>query len=312
MKLREVVADVKGASDNVAAGSQAMSSCSEEMSQGASEQAAAAEEVSSSMEEMAANIRQNADNALQTEKIALQSAQYAKESSKVVAETVLAMQQIAKKISVIQEISVQTRMLSLNATIEAARAQEHGKGFSVVASEVRGLAERTQTAAIEINELATYSVDISGKAGAMLEELVPNIQKTAELVQEISAASNEQSSGAEQINRAIQQLDQVIQQNASVSEEMAATAEELTGQSEYLQSTIAFFGIDGIEQGAKEQTLEAIQAETKVKIDRLKDYQDTEKSPGDARGDTSVRYPINIRQCVKEGKHPLDVEFERY
>jgi methyl-accepting chemotaxis protein len=169
------------------------------------------------MEEMAANIRQNADNALQTEKIALQSAQYAKESSKVVAETVLAMQQIAKKISVIQEISVQTRMLSLNATIEAARAQEHGKGFSVVASEVRGLAERTQTAAIEINELATYSVDISGKAGAMLEELVPNIQKTAELVQEISAASNEQSSGAEQINRAIQQLDQVIQQNASVS-----------------------------------------------------------------------------------------------
>jgi methyl-accepting chemotaxis protein len=242
-KLSEVVNDVKVASDNVAAGSQQMSSGSEELSQGASEQAAAAEEASSSMEQMSANIRQNADNAMQTEKIAVKSATDALEGGKAVAQTVHAMKEIAGKISIIEEIARQTNLLALNAAIEAARAGEHGKGFAVVASEVRKLAERSQKAAAEISDLSSSSVEVAVKAGDMLTRMLPDIQRTAELVQEISAASREQDTGAAQINKAIQQLDQVIQQNASASEEMSATAEELSSQSEQLQETIGFFNI---------------------------------------------------------------------
>jgi methyl-accepting chemotaxis protein len=196
------------------------------------------------MEEMGSNIRQNADNALQTEKIAIKSAQDARDGGKAVEQTVSAMREIAGKISIIEEIARQTNLLALNAAIEAARAGEHGKGFAVVASEVRKLAERSQTAAAEISKLSTSSVDVAEKAGAMLLQLVPDIQKTAELVQEISAACNEQSSGAEQVNKAIQQLEQVIQQNASASEEMASTSEELSSQAERLQDAIAFFKVD--------------------------------------------------------------------
>jgi methyl-accepting chemotaxis protein len=240
-KLRDIVGEVKSATDNVASGSQQLSSSSEEMSQGASEQAAAAEEVSSSMEQMGSNIRQNADNALQTEKIAVKSASDAREGGKAVQETVVAMKEIAGKINIIEEIARQTNLLALNAAIEAARAGEHGKGFAVVASEVRKLAERSQKAAAEISELSANSVDIAVKAGDLLSKMVPDIQKTAELVQEISASSKEQDTGAEQINKAIQQLDQVIQQNAGASEEMSSTSEELASQAEQLQSTIAFF-----------------------------------------------------------------------
>ncbi|MGE5893212.1 MAG: methyl-accepting chemotaxis protein [bacterium] len=244
-KLKSVVAEIKIAADNVASGSQQLSSSSEEMSQGSSEQAAAAEEASSSMEEMAANIRQNADNALQTEKIALKASEDAKEGGKAVSNTVTAMKEIASKINIIEEIARQTNLLALNAAIEAARAGEHGKGFAVVAAEVRKLAERSQTAAAEISGLAGTSVEVAERAGEMLTKIVPDIQKTAELVQEISAASNEQNTGGEQINKAIQQLDQVIQQNAGASEEMASTAEELSSQAEQLQSTMAFFKVDG-------------------------------------------------------------------
>ena len=243
-KLKAIVGDVKTASDNVASGSQELSAGAQQISQGATEQAASIEETSSSMEEMTSNIRQNSDNAQQTEKIAQKSATDAIEGGKAVAETVGAMKEIASKISIIEEIARQTNLLALNAAIEAARAGEHGKGFAVVASEVRKLAERSQTAAGEISHLSSTSVQIAEKAGEMLSKLVPDIQKTAELVQEISAASREQDSGAEQINHAIQQLDQVIQQNAGAAEVLASTSEELSSQADQLQSAISFFKTD--------------------------------------------------------------------
>ena len=244
VKLRGIVADIIASSENVASGSEELSSTSEEMSQGSSEQASAAEEASSSMEEMASNIRQNADNAQQTEKIARKTAEDVQQGGKAVSEAVIAMKQIADKINIIEEISRQTNLLALNAAIEAARAGEHGKGFAVVAAEVRKLAERSQEAAGEITELSSSSVEVAERAGNLFDQLVPDIQKTAELVAEISAASNEQNSGAEQVNRAIQQLDSVTQQNASASEEMASTSEELSSQAQYLQDVISFFKID--------------------------------------------------------------------
>jgi len=249
-KLKEVVMEVQAAADNVASGGQEMSATAQEMSQGATEQAASAEEVSSSMEQMASSIRQNTDNAMQTEKIAIKSAADAKEGGKAVTATVAAMKEIATKISIIEEIARQTNLLALNAAIEAARAGEHGKGFAVVASEVRKLAERSQSAAGEISQLSTSSVAIAEQAGDMLTRMLPDIQKTAELVQEISASSKEQDTGAEQINKAIQQLDQVIQQNASAAEEMASTTEELSSQAEQLKATIAFFTLDSGHQKA--------------------------------------------------------------
>jgi methyl-accepting chemotaxis protein len=248
-KLREIVGEVKAASENVASGSEQLSASAEQMSQGATEQAAAVEEVSSSMEEMTANIKQNADNAAQTEKIALQAAKDAQEGGQAVSQTVSAMKQIAEKISIIEEIARQTNLLALNAAIEAARAGDAGKGFAVVAAEVRKLAERSGSAATEISELSKSSVQVAEQAGEMLTKIVPDIQRTAELIQEINAASREQSIGVEQINKAIQQLDQVIQQNASAAEEMASTSEELSSQAEELQATMAFFKM-GSESGS--------------------------------------------------------------
>ncbi len=242
-KLREIIGQVLSAVENVSSGAQAMSSSSEEMSQGASEQAASAEEASSSIEQMTANIRQNADNAVETEKIAVNAAKNAQDSGQAVNQTVTAMNAIASKIMIIEEIARQTNLLALNAAIEAARAGEQGKGFAVVAAEVRKLAERSQIAAGEINELSTGSVAVAEKAGKLLSELVPNIEKTSELVQEIAAASREQDAGAEQIAKSIQQLDSVIQQNASASEEMSSTAEELSGQAEQLSEMMSFFAI---------------------------------------------------------------------
>jgi methyl-accepting chemotaxis protein len=250
-KLGEIVREVKSAGDNVAAGSAQLSATSQGMSQGATEQAASAEEASSSMEEMASNIRQNADNAAQTEQIATRVSQKASESGGAVEKTVEAMRSIAEKIGIIEEIARQTNMLALNAAIEAARAGEHGKGFAVVASEVRKLAERSQTAAAEISEMSQSSVEIADRAGRALKELLPEIGRTTELVQEISAASSEQNTGAEQINQALQQLDQVIQQNASASEEMASTAEELSSQAEQLKQAIDYFRIDDQRRGPR-------------------------------------------------------------
>ena len=332
-RLREVVSDVKSAADNVAAGSQQMSSGSEEMSQGATEQAASAEEASSSMEEMAANIRQNSDNAQQTEKIAQKAAQDAREGGSAVAETVSAMKEIAQKISIIEEIARQTDLLALNAAIEAARAGEHGKGFAVVASEVRKLAERSQTAAGEISKVSASSVEVAEKAGEMLGRMVPDIQKTAELVQEIAAASNEQTTGAEQINQAIQQLDQVIQQNASASEEMASTAEELSSQADQLQGAVAFFRLD---DGSGKRQRQAAQPVGKTpymshaeppkkhagaahagasKINEKAESTTVEshsrKGSGKKPGETAEGFVLNMGGNGSDGD-ALDAEFEQY
>ncbi len=317
-RLQTIVGDVKNAAENVSSGSQEMSSSATEMSQGATEQAASAEEASSSMEEMAANIRQNAENAQQTEKIAAKAAQDAEDSGKAVAQAVNAMREIVKKISIVEEIARQTHMLSLNATIEAARAEEQGKGFGVVASEVRALAERSQKAASEISQLAGQSTAVAERAGEMLQKLVPDIQKTAELVQEISAASSEQNRGSEQINQAIQQLDQVIQQNASVSEEMSATSEELAAQAEHLQATIDFFQTGEAERKPAafrkkpaEKTRTGIAAQIHSQVAHIRDHRKIHSPETGGNGDEPGGHDFMLGQAgVSEDEK--DVEFERF
>jgi methyl-accepting chemotaxis protein len=242
--LTHFALEVQGAADQVAAGSEQSSATAQSMAQGASEQASSTEEASASMEEMSANIKQTAENARQTEKIAGQSSKDAQASGDAVNKAVDAMQTIAEKITIVQEIARQTDLLALNAAVEAARAGEHGKGFAVVASEVRKLAERSQAAAGEISQLSASTVKAAQEAGQMLGRLVPDIKKTADLVTEISAACREQDVGADQINQAIQQLDKVTQQNASASEQMSATSEELSAHAEQLQSSVAFFRMD--------------------------------------------------------------------
>lgn len=242
-KLKEVMSFVSTSSDNIATASVQMSSTSQAMSQGSQQQAASAEQISSSMEQMVSNIQQNTDNAQQTEKIALKASDDMQEGSQSVITTVESMKKIADKISIIEEIARQTNLLALNAAVEAARAGDHGKGFAVVATEVRKLAERSQLAASEINELSGSSVSIADKSGKLLEQIVPNIQSTAKLVQEIAASSIEQNSGAGQVNSAIQQFNQVIQQNAAGAEEMAASSDELSSQAENLRDAIGFFKI---------------------------------------------------------------------
>ncbi len=260
--LRRVVADVVEGSQNVASGSEELNATAESLSEGASEQAASAEESTSAMEEMSASIQQNADNARQTDRIASKAAEDAKTSGDSVAQTVAAMKDVAEKIGIIEEIARKTDLLALNAAVEAARAGEHGKGFAVVASEVRKLAERSQTAAAEISRLTSSGVKVAETAGQLLQKLVPDIHRTAELVQEISAASAEQNTGASQVSKAMQQLDQVIQQNSSAAEEMASTAEQLSSQAQQLQDTIAFFKVvDAAHAGAQR----AVRAQAAVK-----------------------------------------------
>jgi methyl-accepting chemotaxis protein len=306
--LTRTVSEIRNIAGEVSAASQSISTASVQISNGATTQAASAEEASSSMEEMVSNIKQNADNAQQTDKIANKSAKDAQESGRAVVEAVTAMKEIASKISIIEEIARQTNLLALNAAIEAARAGEHGKGFAVVAAEVRKLAERSQKAAGEINQLSGTTVKVSEKAGEMLEKLVPDIQKTAELVQEITAASKEQDTGAEQINKALQQLEKVIQQNASASEEMASTTEELTGQSDQLVSALGFFrtGNDAPAHAARPAAAKAARAAepTPARPPRM----DGHSSP--AAGKMTAKSGVALK--LKDKGDNLDKEFERF
>jgi len=263
-RLRGVVTDAIVAADNVSTGSQQLSTASQQIAQGATDQAASAEEASSSMEEMAANIKQSADNAAQTEQIARQSAKDAELSGEAVVRAVSAMGTIVQKISIVQEIARQTDLLALNAAVEAARAGEHGKGFAVVASEVRKLAERSQAAAAEISAMSSDTVKFAQEAGEMLNRLVPDIRKTAELVSEISAASREQNIGVAQINQAIQRLDEVTQQNVGASDEMSSTSAELAIQARELQNSIDFFKVDSDEIADKSSSRGGAPARSKA------------------------------------------------
>jgi methyl-accepting chemotaxis protein len=240
-KLATTIADVLEASRNLVAASEQVSATAQSLSQGAAEQSASVEETSASMEQMTSSIGQNNQNAKATGDIAEKASKETKEGGLAVRETVTAMKQIAQKISIIDDIAYQTNLLALNAAIEAGRAGEHGKGFAVVAAEVRKLAERSQIAAEEISQLAGHSVGLAERAGALLDAIVPSIQKTADLVQEISAASAEQNTGVMQIDAAITQISQAVQQNAAASEELASTSEEVNSQAMELQSMMTFF-----------------------------------------------------------------------
>jgi methyl-accepting chemotaxis protein len=250
-KLTQVIEEVRAGADALSSAAGQVASTSQLLSQGTGEQAASVEETSSSLEEMTSSITRNAENGRQTEQLAVHGARSAEEGGRSVGETVEAMKTIAEKISIIEEIAYQTNLLALNAAIEAARAGEQGKGFAVVATEVRKLAERSQKAAGEISGLAARSVKVAERSGQLLLDLVPAIRKTAELVQAVTAASQEQSAGVEQINRAMAQVDQVTQRNASSAEELSSSAEELSSQAESLLHLVSFFKVAGEQEGSR-------------------------------------------------------------
>ncbi|MFA7242029.1 MAG: methyl-accepting chemotaxis protein [Sulfuricellaceae bacterium] len=243
-KLSAIIGEVHSATNTLSSASEEVNATAQSISHAASEQAAGVEQASASIEQMSASINQNCENAKITDGMAAQAARQATEGGVAVKATVAAMKQIAGKVGIIDDIAYQTNLLALNAAIEAARTGEHGKGFAVVAAEVRKLAERSQAAAREIGQVASSSVEQAVRAGKLLDEIVPAINKTSDLVQEITAASEEQSSGSVQVNASVCQLNQIIQQNACSSEELAATSEEMSRQAEHLQQTMVFFKID--------------------------------------------------------------------
>ena len=277
-KLREIVASVVGGAENIAAASQQMSSSSQEMSQGASEQASSAEEVSSSMEEMVSNIQQNTENSERTKSISEKASQGMEDVNQAAEKSLHSVKDINDKIQIINDIAFQTNILALNAAVEAARAGEHGKGFAVVAAEVRKLAEKSKVAADEIVGLSQSSYEVTESAGKMMSTIIPEIEKTTQLIQEITAASQEQNSGADQVNNAIQQLNQVTQQNAASSEELATSSEELSSQAEQLREIVSFFKVDE----------NAIKKEKSKQQQAFKSYQTEKPDAGHAKQSSSI------------------------
>jgi methyl-accepting chemotaxis protein len=261
-RLTHTMSEIRMGATGLSSAAAQVSATSQTLSQGTSEQAASVEETTSSLEQMSASITQNAENSRQTEQLASKGATEADDSGGTVKDTVVAMRNIAEKVSIIEEIAYQTNLLALNAAIEAARAGEHGRGFAVVATEVRKLAERSQSAAKEISGLAGTSVKVAERSGQQLAELVPSIRKTADLVQEVAAASAEQSAGVAQINKAMAQVDQVTQRNASAAEELASTAEEMASQAEALQQLVAHFRVATLEGHASRPHAAPVRAVT--------------------------------------------------
>jgi methyl-accepting chemotaxis protein len=306
-KLNEMVSEVIISSSNISQGSSQLSESVQTLSSGASEQAASVEETSSSLEEMSSSVNQNADNAKQTEKMAESVAIKAQDGGTAVKDTIQAMRDIASKIGIIEDIAYQTNLLALNAAIEAARAGEHGKGFAVVAAEVRKLAGRSEEAAGEISHLAKNSVTVSEKAGTLLDEIVPSIQKTADLVQEITASSEEQASGINEINGAMTQLDTVTQNNAALSEELASTAEEMNSQAKALEDMMGFFKIDdSLSKNHSKQYSE----KSKSKSKSTSSASNNESNPRQANSSYSKR--VNTGNTAESEFDDFALDFERF
>jgi methyl-accepting chemotaxis protein len=298
IRLRNIVNEIIGSADNIAAASMEMSSTSQSLAQGSANQASAAEEISASMEQMSSIILQNTDNSKQTESISTKAVQSIKDGNQSTTVAVNAMNEIAEKIKIINDIALQTNILALNAAVEAARAGEHGKGFAVVAAEVRKLAERSKVAADEINELSGSGVSISKQAGIQLAELVPEIERTAMLVQEITAASQEQSAGSDQINHAIQQLSSITQQNAAASEELASSSEELASQAEQLKDLIRFFKVSHKQESTQ------IKKVVRTQNPKVAKKQEVKKTP--------VTASKNKGAVISFDDKNMDHEFERF
>ena len=310
--LTSFAINVQTSSEQVASGSSQISSSTEQISQMATEQSSSVEEVTSSMEEMNSSVVQNADNAKQTASISEKAAKDALEGGKAVSDTVKAMKSIAEKIVIIEAIAGQTNMLALNAAIEAARAGEHGKGFAVVATEVRNLAERSRTAAKEISTLSQESVDIAERAGKVMEEMVPQIQKTSELIQEINVSSSEQARGIEQVTKAIEQLDKAIQQNAAASEEMASTSEELSSQAESLKDVSGFFKYDENSLSEKMRRERSIEKDISKIKNSLGNSKPSKKNKTIILNDDGSRTENTGKGFSLDMKTGEDAEFERY
>ena len=309
--LTDIINKVKNQADHLFLVSKQVNLTAQRMSKNASMQAAGVEQTSASLQEMSASISQNNTNAKSTEEIALQTAVQANEGGQAVRETMLAMQDIASKITIIEEIAYKTNILALNAAIEAARAGEYGLGFAVVAAEVQKLAENSQSAAQEIKKLTTNSVYIAEHAGQLLNTIVPSIQRTAELVQEIAAASQEQTAGVEQINKAVNQLDQISQQNAAASEELASAAEQLNSQSQHLLQMITFFDCK-----TDDPALEVVLEETSTKEINTppKTPQNTsEKTPRTPPKKTQViKPPVLPMRPISKLKPASENDFEKF
>jgi methyl-accepting chemotaxis protein len=301
-KMKDVVSTIKTNSEQIASASLELNNTSQLLSQGASEQASSVEEVSSTMEEISANITQNSDNAKETEKISEGSTQGILKMAETAKESLDSIHTISQKITIINDIAFQTNILALNAAVEAARAGTHGKGFAVVASEVRKLAEKSQVAAEEIAELSEKSVKITEQASFLMNHILPEVSKTATLVQEISLSSAEQSNGALQVNMALQQLNNVTQQNASTSEELASSAEELSSQAEMLKDMISFFKLDI----SKKHFHHKSKSKKKLKV---KKNESTKRNKDQSGDNEESKSNIDLSLHDFEGE---DIDFDKY